>query len=665
MSNLILGLSTSYEDASTKPSSIVDVRLASRPFRDGDQQWLPRIVAGSDPEIRLAVSMPWDSGPPAASYGAIDIANPDGALDAWMEGIWTGRAGELKVGYANLPWDQWWPVAVLRMNAPEYIDGRILRLTFRDRIKDLSRPIQKNFFEAAPNTELNGQRKPMLIGKPWQVPALLWDEVSTTEIYYYVADNAEPLRDDFILREGLAVIGKGTAAGEYQDWPNGFQLNSQPTLPVTCFFRGPAFEPWPLPSSRFTEWATVDGLEVPVDWPELENEVIGSRYIQRRPDTDLLEVVVNNVPSGWVRIGQGTPLEADTTYRLHWRAVDDPAIDNELKLEIRAFTAATGNTSNWQLFQGDVDFLNDHAIEFTTPAAINDYFIRLRFDRIVLPGNTTALFEAIWLEQVDDSAETVDQLVPYLLCERGVLTGVEESGPFGYTEIDHADLIAVRDGLTARLGHYWQDESTHRDLLDLLFRSMDACWWISRQGKFKARRAFLSAEAAVLTFDDSNRTTSIEIARASAENLSDSFLMTRNFRPVREGEAADTVNEGEKAAGSRDYRRQERASVAARTGLHPDYEFAIGAAADETAITTVTGTANQDRANDRLLEHGQRIWLWRVEAILTVEQQALLEPMTKIELVSSRLGLAEGIAVEIVDIRLLPVSGRVQIIARG
>lgn len=671
MSALILGLQTSFEDVSTKPSTEVTIRVASRPYRDGSHQWLPRIAAGSDPEIRLAISVPWSNRRPAASYGAVDLANPDGALDSWMNGIWTGRSGELKVGYAHQPWEDWTLVAPVRMNHPEYIDGRILRLTFRDRIEDLDRPIQQHFFEAAPNEELNGQRRPMIIGQPWHAPALLWDEFSSDEIYYYVADGALPAFPDGAVREGLAPIFLGVGAQQYQLWPNGFRLNSQPTLPVTCFFSGPRYQPIPLPSSRFTQWGFVldNGAnlrEVPVNWLALENFTSTVRYIARLSGTNYLEVKTSNSTGGWVRIGNDTAFKNNTAYRMHWKAVEDIAYDNALNVEIRVYTAPTGASSSAAVFSGNVDFLADDPIQFTTPNAGGvDLYVRLRFTRIAFGPDLTALFEAIWFEEVNEPAKTIDLLAPHLVCEKGIVDGDDETGPLSYQEVDHAALQTIAADLDVDLGHYWQDESTHRDLLDRIFRSMDSMWWISRQGKLTGARGLLSDDEPVLTFDDSNRTTKIEIIPTPVERLTDSFKFQRNYRPVREGEAAETVAEGEKAAGARDYRRQQRAGSAARLAIHPDYRSAIGAEPHETLITAVSGTANVDRADQRIEEHANRIWGWRIEGVLTAEEQAVLELKSKIRLISKRLGITEGRDVEAMDIRLLPVSGRVQIVARG
>jgi len=667
MSQLILGLSASYEDVSEMPATAVAVRVASRPYRDGADQWLPRIVAGSDPEIRLSISMPWENGRAAASYGAIDLANSDGALDAWMEGIWSGREGELRVGHAYQPWDEWALVAVVRLNHPEYIDGRILRLTFRDRIEDLDRPIQINFFEDAPNEDLNGQRKPIIIGHPFHCPALLWDNVDADEIYYYVADTAEPASPNGVVREGLAPIFKGTGPGQYQDWPNGFRLNSQPTLPLTCFFSGPRNQPWPLNSSRFTDWASVGQLQLPHLWPEIENaNLLVGRYASRKAGTDYLEVQLENSTSGWVRIGQGTALEQNKTYRLHWRAVEDQNYDNYLHMEIRAYAAPTGSASSILLYSDRIDFLADEPIQFTWPDLTADYFIRLRFDRVLEQDVfLSALFSAIWVEEVDAAGNTIDQLVPWAVCERGRVVDGLETGPLSYQDVDHPALQAITASLDVMLGHYWQDQTTHRDLLDQLFRSVDACWWFSRAGQLTGERALFSSGPPVLTFDDRNRTVSIEVQRAPAERLTDSFKWQRNYRPVRDGEAAESVNENDKAASARDYRRQDRASAAARSSLHPDYRFADGAEPDVTLIISFTGAANLERADPRIEEHSQRIWLWRVEGVLSVTEQAMLEPKSRIRLISSRLGIQDGIDVEVLDIRLLPVSGRVQLIARG
>jgi hypothetical protein len=666
---ITLGIKTTYVDPATAQS--VDVRISSRPYSSGGDQWLPRIVAGSDPEIRLAVDAPWSRGRVAASYGSVDVANPDGALDAWMDGIWTSQEAEVRVGYPDEAWENWTSVGIVRMEHPEYIDGRVIRLRFRDRIEDLEGAVQKHFFDGAPNSDLDGQPLPMILGLPWHVPALVYDEVSTTEIYYYVADNFYPKQGVGWVREGLAPIYEGTDPGQYQDWPNGFRLNSQPTLPITVLPSGPRLEPWPIKSTRFLEWQTVnDGTndwEVPVNWDRIENFVAGLRYARRVSGTNHLEVVVNNATSGVVRIIHGVALEGTKSYRLNWRAVADGSYDNQLILMVRAAFSTLDGVEVLVENLGVVDFLSTTEVEFTLPdASGNDLFLCLEFRRDSLGPGLSALFESIWLEDLAAPARTLDQQVPYLVCQRGVIDGSSETGPFAYADVDH-DALASTTAATGslELAHYWQDGSTHRDLLDLLFRSTDSVWWIDRVGRVTCAPFLLTDDASVAEFDDTNRTTKIEVSPTPAKLLTDSFKYHRQFRPVPEGEAADTVNEATKAAGARDFISTRRASSSARANLHPDYRHAIGAEPDETALVGPGGTALQDRADRRLEDHSDRIQYWRVEGVLSRQEQAEIEPMKNITLYSARLGISAGKQVQVLDLRLLPVSGRVQIIARG
>jgi hypothetical protein len=655
MSQLILGLVTSFEDTSAKPATDVAVRVASRPFRDGTDQWLPRIVAGSDPEIRLAISLPWDSGRAAASYGSIDLANPDGVLDHWVDGLWDGRSGELRVGRADQPWTDWQLLTIVRMNHPQYIDGRIIRLTFRDRIKDLEAPVQTEFFEAVPNADLEGQRIPKVLGKPFNVPALLYDEVSATELYYYVADNIGDPGGGWV-REGLAPLFEGVSPGQYQDWPNGFQLNNQPTLPVTCFPIGPAGKWLSLASSYFRAWTTSSGRELPEGWIGAINSSGSTRYVERLAGTDYLEVKVSNIASGWVRIGHEQVLIQGETYRLHFDAVDDPAYDNRLFVSVQVYTSPTGGTGG-TIASAVMDLLTDGPLEFTVATTGVDLYLHVRFERDLSGPNLTALLRSMWVERIGDTALQLDQILSHVLIDEG---------PLQPDEVDIAALVSVASAVRLELAHYWQDATTFRDLLDLLCRSCNVVWWIDRLGRVTFALAPQSAELPTITFNDQNRTTKIEVVREIPANLTDSYLYRRNFRPVLESEAAATVSEATKAVSAKEFQRQARAALASRNALHPDYRTALGAEPVQTAVMFGGDVdAIQDRADAPIDEYGDRVLLWSVEGILSTEEQAALSPKTPIELVSKRLGISAGKRVEIVDIRALAMSGKVQIIARG
>lgn len=667
---ITMGIQASYLIGD--PQTEVTVRISSRPFQSAGEQWMPRIVAGSDPEVRTAVSAPWAEGRVSASYGSIDVANPDGKLDEWMDGTWSGQAAEVRIGDPSDSWEDWTLVAIARLNHPEYIDGRVIRLSFRTRIEDLEEAIQKHRFDGAPNEDLDGQHLPMIVGRPFQLPALVYDEVSTNEIYYYVADNFYPWNTVAWVREGLAPIYEGTDPGQFQDWPpNGFRLNSQPTLPTTVLGSGPRFQPWPFPSTRFLAWHAVQDAnqemrDLPVYWVNPENFSGSVRLVGPTDVEGQMEVLVGvTTGSNLVKITHGIPLIDGKTYKLRWKAIDDPNYDNLLRLRIRVAEEIAGSETIVEDL-GATEFLTTTQAEFNVPFSLSDHYLVLEFLRDSLSGSETALFDAIWVEQMDEAALTLDQVVPYLACERGVVDGSDETGPFAYGEVDHGALVAttVATG-SLELGHYWQDATTHRDLFDHLFRSCDSVWWVSPTGQLTCAPFLLTDDDSALSFDDTNRTTRIEVIPAPAERLTDSFEYHHNFKTVREGDAADTVTESNKASGARDYRSSKAAGASIRNALHPDYSHAIGAEPDKTALVGPGGGALQDRADRRLEDYENRIQHYLVEGVLTTREQAELQLMKNITLYSERLGLSAGKKVQVIDIRLRPVSGRVQITARG
>src|SRR5699024_8692564 len=235
-------------------------------------------------------------------------------------------------------------------------------------------------------------------------------------------------------------------------------------------------------------------------------------------------------------------------YRLHWRAVTS---DIEIQLRLSSKDQPGASPVLIEDF-GEVDFTTEQSVDFQVPHSLEDpKHLTIEFRGPI--GTFSAEFSAFWLEDLSEPARTLDQIVPYLLCERGVLDGVEEAGPFDYSDIDY-DALEATTAATGhlQLGHYWQDGSSHRDLLDLLVRSCDAVWWIDHFGRFTCAPFTLTAEASVAVFDDTNRTTRIEVWPTEAEGLADSFVYMRRFRAVSAGVSVDAINETTKAAGGKD-----------------------------------------------------------------------------------------------------------------
>src|SRR5699024_3184619 len=266
-----------------------------------------------------------------------------------------------------------------------------------------------------------------------------YDEVSANEIYYYVADNYHRSRSSVWVFEGLGAINEGAGPGQVQDWPPfGFQLNSQPTLPVTVNAIGPRHQPLGIPSGRLLKWHEVDGFVIPAAWTEPEN-FTGLQFIQRKSSSNLLEVSVTsrarNSPS---LTTQNPVLKLGVTYRLHWRAVTS---DIEIQLRLSSKDHPGASPVLIEDF-GEVDFTTEQSVDFQVPHSLEDpKHLTIEFRGPI--GTFSAEFSAFWLEDLSEPARTLDQIVPYLLCERGVLDGVEEAGPFDYSDIDYDALEAT------------------------------------------------------------------------------------------------------------------------------------------------------------------------------------------------------------------------------
>lgn len=144
-------------------------------------------------------------GAAATSWGVVELANTDGALDEWVEYSVAGHPLELFLAEAEGdPSSAWTTGPVLRMLTCRPMLDRVL-IEVRDRTAELDVPLAKNFFAGTGDLEgeswVAGQRKPWGAGDCYNVEPVL------------INDDSAPI---YVVHDGAidsATIGRYERAG--------------------------------------------------------------------------------------------------------------------------------------------------------------------------------------------------------------------------------------------------------------------------------------------------------------------------------------------------------------------------------------------------------------------------------------------------------------------
>ena len=205
--------------------------LASEPYTTGpaetpaNQYYSPRIIGGCKIIERLSL----DGSGAGMSFGDIELANIDGALDGWLADVWANRSLRMYVG------DLSWPRADFRL----VFDGITadigassrdsLNIKARDKLQRLNSAISENKLGG---TSVNADRLlPIVLGEVHNIEPLLTDKATLEyQVHSGTAERIIEVRDN-----GVVVASSDTLA------TGKFTLLASPAGTVTASVQGAKF----------------------------------------------------------------------------------------------------------------------------------------------------------------------------------------------------------------------------------------------------------------------------------------------------------------------------------------------------------------------------------------------------------------------------------------
>lgn len=211
--------------------------------------YLPRVkTAGL---LRRDISSPGRiGGATITGYGLVELANPDGALDGWLDYGFSGRSCVIRAGEASDAYADFTTVQSGSMDQPEATISTIT-VRIRDRLGELQKPLLSSKYAGTNSLpsglegveDIEGSIKPRLYGtaKNFSPPC-----VNTSRLIFQISDEA--YNSATVYDQGVALTAgsdytsqadmetTAPSAGQVRLWKSGgyFRLGSTPAGAITC-----------------------------------------------------------------------------------------------------------------------------------------------------------------------------------------------------------------------------------------------------------------------------------------------------------------------------------------------------------------------------------------------------------------------------------------------
>jgi hypothetical protein len=205
--------------------------------------WYP--ILDPSVSVEIGVSLPWESGGPTDTFGAVQLTNgadglDDHLLDTLLTAQVSGLQTEIRRGYDDEAWDDLELVSITHNDRVAF-DGESVTISQRSALDKTDLPIVQSVFDSdTPNPRIVNQAVPLLLGQCFQIEPKVWDAANGV---WYVASNQSNIST---IREG----GARTDNFVKTDW--GFQMLAGVNLQLTADAIGP--EPTSASTTAVVDW---------------------------------------------------------------------------------------------------------------------------------------------------------------------------------------------------------------------------------------------------------------------------------------------------------------------------------------------------------------------------------------------------------------------------
>lgn len=221
-------------------SSTVTVYLSDRGYVSGPSEtpastyFEPRVIEALNFERAMFTSSKI-GGESKPSFGAIELANADGGLDAFAGYAWDNREVEVKVGEKGANLSQHFTIFKGQSKSVDF-DDLVLRVVIRDGQDKFTRTFPPNTYAGTGGNEgsaiMEGVAKPICLGEVFNITPILVDDSNAAAKVYQVHDGQ--------IESIVAVYENGVATTNFTaDLTNGrFTMTAAVAGNLTCDVKG-------------------------------------------------------------------------------------------------------------------------------------------------------------------------------------------------------------------------------------------------------------------------------------------------------------------------------------------------------------------------------------------------------------------------------------------
>lgn len=216
-------------EASVNTGSEITRYLSSRPYQSGGTLYNPVVIGSS---VRLTERIDVLSDSASMSFGDIELDNTGGALDPWLQDIWSNRTINVLIG--DVRWDRS-DFEVIFSGVVEDIGSRsqgVINLKLRDKLQRLNVPVTEATLGGS--TANKDQLIPLTFGECHNVSPLLIDPAT---LEYQVHDGP--------IERVIEVRDEGVPVSSTVNLSTGkFTLTVQPFGRITASVQGDKPSTW-------------------------------------------------------------------------------------------------------------------------------------------------------------------------------------------------------------------------------------------------------------------------------------------------------------------------------------------------------------------------------------------------------------------------------------
>lgn len=484
------------------------------------QIFLPRIIAQLEFERSVSCAIWGDAPRGSQSFGAIKIANSDGAFDTYVGASLRDFSVIVKRGYDTDAYSTFTDVANLIIDRVEFTDELVMTLYVTDISAKLERAVQQTLYPITiTNSAIRSTPKPICFGRCFQIPLIQPDTTGNGHFDFH--DNLNFVGAEEVLDTGSSLTESSGYRRSRKTGVSGIErltaVQSKQSATVLGAFK--------IDSTEINE--TFSSL---ANWTETNGGVAGR-------DASIVSSSLSLVNTAGalnliLTYSAATPTGTDSTYWYYQ-------------------FSCTNVTSGYAEFRFDNGNVIQERID-----QVGTYSGIIKFDSDVVPqfyaingSNCNVRIDDFILRKVTPMQKLSDAIKYFATND----TSVGGKGNLALTDLNTSSITALETLAPYEIGYYVNQPRQIAEILDDILSTFGGWWYIDRLGKLNVGRLTPPTGTPSFSFNEKNIMQGMRIEFDEAKNLTNVGLAKRNYEVYDQSEIASglryvRLNDLDKAA---------------------------------------------------------------------------------------------------------------------